>query len=224
MRKIYLIHVFVLSTLFTIKTSAQEVMAFATSNQGNAWLETSENTASDLVRLSATVIEDAIELFWETPNEQSISDYELQRSVNGATFVPIARFRPIGEESMGGAYLHLDESHFVDETVYYRVKSLSGDGRYEYSTVQIVDLQLTRTYIQLASGTNMQPNFISVNNETLDRSKSFKLLNSENQMVKSFKAELHQISVNCASLRSGIYFLSIPLKDGTYQVERFVKQ
>lgn len=176
MEKLYIVVVLSLVTSCSTTTIAQstKVQTISYRNTGES---IKNNNASDLVRLSVDKIEDAVELFWEAPDEQTISSYEIQRSANGELFESIAFFESIGEAGIGGAYLYLDESRFTNDIAYYRIKLLISNGQHEYSSVQIIDLQSIRKHTQLSSFTGIKPSIISANNKP-SLGKTSKLPNS----------------------------------------------
>lgn len=189
------------------------------------WIaEVDANTDLDFINFHAEMIEHAVELFWETPTEEKVSGYEVQRSINGSEYMRIAWMDAIGNSNRGGAYLHLDEQTFLSEMLYYRIKSMGTDGRFEYSAVQIVDVTANQLNIKLSSSFNVKPNIISLDRRELDTTKRLVLLNSQGQLVTYSGVYDRDTQLNLDNVPSGVYFVQIPLLDDEIRVEKVVKE
>lgn len=190
----------------------------------NNWLTEVDAAELDLIRFSAGMVDDVVELFWETPVEEKVTGYEVQRSINGGEYKSIAWMDAIGTRDAGGAYLHLDEQHFLSETLYYRIKSMGNDGRFEYSAVQIVNLKETQLNVKLSSSFNVKPNIITLDRRELDTSKRLLLLNSTGQIVTYSGVYDRDTQLSLDNVPSGVYFVQIPLVDDEIRVEKVVKE
>ncbi|MEM6699962.1 MAG: hypothetical protein AAF599_16285, partial [Bacteroidota bacterium] len=94
--------------------------------------------ANKAIQFTVDVLSDAIELFWEVSREQALAGYELQRAINSSNFEKVAWFTAVGEDEIGGTYLHLDENPYYKDVILYRIKAVRKDGQYLYSSTQIV--------------------------------------------------------------------------------------
>ncbi len=219
---------FVASTSSLLAQHAQPMLVSYTDQQeGNSttWIaEVDANTDLDFINFHAEMIENAVELFWETPTEEKVSGYEVQRSINGNEYTRIAWMDAIGNSNRGGAYLHLDEQNFLSEMLYYRIKSMGTDGRFEYSAVQIVDVKATQLNIKLSSSFNVKPNIISLDRRELDTTKRLVLLNSKGQLVTYSGVYDRDTQLNLDNVPSGVYFVQIPLLDDEIRIEKVVKE
>ncbi len=73
-------------------------------------------------------------LEWTTENEVKLSRYEIERSLNGATFVKLGEVAASGISNTQKRYVFAD--NFPNASYnYYRLKMIDNDGRYTYSNV-----------------------------------------------------------------------------------------
>jgi len=193
------------------------------SQQSEEWLETSTN-ASDAIHFSVEVFSNEVELFWEVNKESAVAGYELQRASNGENFHSIAWFNAIGEAEIGGSYLHLDDAPPLQETIQYRIKVIRKDGRYIYSSTQIIDLHLSRPIIDLSASDDIQPRFIAIDDTKLDTSKQIELLDTSGKTVLRLSPNGGKLSMDLSRLKQGVYFIKMALLDGEDKIERIVKQ
>lgn len=190
----------------------------------STWVTEVDASNLDLIQFHAEMVENAVELFWETPVEEKVVGYEVQRSINGDEFQRIAWTEAIGGSKIGGAYLHLDEQNFLSEILYYRIKSMGNDGRFEYSAVQIVDVQETQLNVKLSSSFNVKPNIISLDRRELDTTKRLLLLNSKGELVTYSGVYERDTKLSLDNMPTGVYFVQIPLLDDEIRVEKVVKE
>lgn len=193
------------------------------SNTDN-WRTEVDAAELDLISFSAGMVDEAVELFWETPVEEKVTSYEVQRSINGSEYQSIAQMDAIGTENAGGAYLHLDEQHFLSEILYYRIKSMGNDGRYEYSAVQIVNVKDVQLNVKLSSAFNVKPNIITLDRRELDTNKRLLLLNADGEIVTYSGVYDRDTQLSLDNVSSGVYYVQIPLLDDEIRVEKVVKE
>lgn len=81
-------------------------------------------------------------LNWQTASEQNNSHFEIERSFNGEDFISIGRVEGNGTTYDLSQYQFSEDINgntaFID-VVYYRLKQVDYDGKYEYSQVRILD-------------------------------------------------------------------------------------
>lgn len=213
-------------TLFAQQTHAALVSYTSEQEKTTStnWVAEVDAPELDLISFQAEMVENAVELFWETPIEEKIAGYEIQRSINGSEFKRIAWMEAIGGSNRGGAYLHLDQQNFLSEMLYYRVKSMGSDGRFEFSAVQIINVPDTQLNIKLSSSFDVQPNIISLDRRDLDTSKRLVLVNSSGEVVTYSGVYDRNTQLSLNNMPSGIYFVQIPLLDDEMRIEKVVKK
>ncbi|HNP22509.1 MAG TPA: PKD domain-containing protein [Panacibacter sp.] len=101
-------------------------------------------------------------LNWKSATEQNSSQYEVERSFDGARFDKIGAVKSMNNAT-GAAYQYRDDiSHTYVNNFYYRLKLVDKDGRYNYSNVVSVNVRgreekitvlgnLTNAYINIVT-------------------------------------------------------------------------
>ena len=96
----------------------------------------------------------AIQLIWNTANENDNSHFEVERSANGSSWQTIGTVAA-GTSSLTNSYTYTDESAPAVQTE-YRIRQVDFDGHYQYSTVVLVGTSANaaaRTTIFASGGT-----------------------------------------------------------------------
>jgi hypothetical protein len=87
-------------------------------------------------------VSDAVKVSWAIASEQSSHHFEVQRSINGSTFVTIGQVIALGNSTQAHTYAHLDQQAPIG-IVYYRLRQVDVDGTVIFSPV--VTLAATAT-------------------------------------------------------------------------------
>lgn len=87
--------------------------------------------------ISVTNKDDARIIFWNTLVEINIESYEVERSVDGISFMSIAKITAKGSNAN---YQFDDNYHSNSKTLFYRIKANNNNGSIEYSTVKHIYL------------------------------------------------------------------------------------
>ncbi len=104
---------------------------------------------SDLKYFAGKLISDGAELSWGLFQNQDISGYVLEFSVDQVSYTAIKTFGNLGEQEM-----HYDDKRKLDGTTYYRLKLIFMDGSGAYSPV----VPLTRADQSILQLLSLQPN------------------------------------------------------------------
>lgn len=170
----------------------------------------------ELKDFSARVEDEDVLLQWQTASEKDHSHFEVERSLDGSTFIPLGRIPSAGNSTTKQSYSYTDR-HAARElagTVYYRLKMIDIDHTYEYSPVQTVSLT-DRSFELLSISPNPFRETLSleiqaakaqlVEIELLDQQGTL-LLRQEEQLIPG----LPELSIReLDKLSPGIYFLRI---------------
>lgn len=139
--------------------------------------------AINLSGIKAVVVNSDIAVDWFVKNENTVSRYELERSVNGQNFSTIAT-----KQAVNASNSSLETYNWLDEKpaagiYYYRVKGISAFGEIAYS--ETVKVKIAKSSLQLY----VYPNPVANGNIGLQMTKmpagiySIKLMNTAGQVV-----------------------------------------
>ncbi len=86
-----------------------------------------------------------VKLSWKTASEFNNDRFEIERSKDGISFNKIGEIAGRGSSNVLQQYTFYDEQPLTGKN-FYRLKQVDMDGRFEYSTIQLVLLDDTRTF------------------------------------------------------------------------------
>ncbi len=169
-----------------------------------------------LLSFSANAIHSsAAALSWKVDQEINVNRYEIQRSLNGYNFTTVASVMATSEIASVKNYSFTDYFDPINSAVYYRLKIIDNDTKFEYSKVIVLQLRENNTNSSL----NIYPNpFNHYFNMTLQS--DFKedavmnIYNSKGQkyLQKSIKLSTGINSFNISNLNAlpaGIYIIDV---------------
>ncbi len=88
------------------------------------------------------------ELKWTTATEINNSHFEIERSFDSEnSFIKIGKVKGLGNSNLLKSYQYFDELNLMDisaTTIYYRLKQVDYDGKFEYSPVVSLNLNETK--------------------------------------------------------------------------------
>jgi len=152
----------------------------------------------------------SVDLRWITASEKNSAHFEIQRSVDGISFLNISRTVAAGNSNTEQVYYFKDEKPFFG-TSYYRLKQVDIDGSVTYSDV--VQVKLNRDYLT----PNVYPN--PVQNEhslTIDfgniSSASVEIhisdMSGKRVYSRTFEAGQNRFEIPVNGLASGMYVIN----------------
>jgi hypothetical protein len=195
-----------------------------------------ENTAFPLpvtlVQFTATQSQNDVMLNWATATETNSSHFIVERSVNGKTFEAVAKVKASGKSNSVINYRSFDENAFrvtASNTLYYRLKMVDNDGKYEYSKTAIVSIKDKKETAPLSVFPNpySDKTYLQVN-ATEAANANIAVVDITGKVVISYTEVVAEGSSvlslqQSETLRTGIYFVSIEV-NGIKQVAKLVKQ
>jgi len=163
-----------------------------------------------LLSFSAQKTDNSVLIKWQTTNEININRYEVESSSDGINFVKLGLVAA-GNSSSVVNYQLTDNSAWVSEVRYYRLKIIDNDGKYKYSNiVKLSNKQTGNISIYPNPVTNAF--IINLPDTKLIHSKAT-LSDANGKLVKNISINYQQQTVNISELSAGIYMLR--LADGT---------
>jgi Secretion system C-terminal sorting domain len=148
-------------------------------------------------------------LDWQTSTEYNTHHFDVERSLNGIDFVPIAALRANGNSNKVLDYQYVDREKASNKIVYYRLKSMDNDQHFEYSSIVALTFP-TLTTISASPNPFSQQLVVELQSkeegtvELLDI--SGRMLATE-QIAASEEGEIQQHTFNTADLATGIYLV-----------------
>ena len=92
-----------------------------------------------LISFKARIVDDKIQLDWQTAQEQNTSHFEIERGVDGHQFISIGEVKASGNTNMITNYQFVDE-HPSAQNNFYRLKMVDDDNSFKYSPILRVNI------------------------------------------------------------------------------------
>ncbi|MFN4083926.1 MAG: GEVED domain-containing protein [Bacteroidia bacterium] len=170
-----------------------------------------------LIRFTANKLNDDVMLNWVTSNEVNNSGFDVERSIDGVSFEPIAFIKGNGNTNHVVRYNHKDQNAFDKtgvNTLYYRLRQFDFDGSYNYSNVVSVN-----NYEPNEDKLNAYPN--PFNNDvqleifsTKDLSAELVITDIQGRMIATRKYNINN-GLNVVNIfelndaKAGVYFVKV---------------
>lgn len=155
---------------------------------------------------------------WEVADEIDVRGYEVERSTNGMRFETVGFVNAHGKP----VYSYTDVQP-VQGTVYYRVKNVDIDGKYEYSSI-------TRVTNKRASALKLFPmpaqQTVTLQHERITAQTTITLTTAEGRVVRQIRpvADTYQTQISLQDLKPGMYLLRLDNGQGTPEAIKLLKQ
>jgi hypothetical protein len=163
------------------------------------------------------------QLKWTTVNEENVSHFIIERSLDGKNYVPVAKVAARNNSS--NEYNYADPI-ILYNTVYYRLSITDIDGAHSYSPVRPVQASTKSASVQL--GPVPAKNTLVINttgfNPAIGRIQ-IQVLNSAGQLVKTASMQAGNLhSLDISSLGKGNYFIRLTGAGNYHSIHQFIKQ
>lgn len=183
----------------------------------------------ELVNLSAHKIKDDVLLTWATASENNAHYFDIERSVDGKTFVSASSVKANGNTSMLSKYNYTDISAFDhSDIVYYRLKMVDVDGTFEYSKTVSVSTNSTQEEIMSVYPNPFDDNFSIVFTAAGSAKVNVYIHDIYGKTVATFTQQAIEgsntiLANNLSNLKAGLYFIVLE-NNGQKQVVKLMKQ
>jgi hypothetical protein len=163
-------------------------------------------------------------LAWQTQDEQNNKGFELERRYpNQLDFEKIAFVTGANKD---GANKYQFNDYTIDlgiADVFYRLKQIDLDGKYNYSTTVRVQRKGSAKFIEYIS-TNGNSLLLRVNNAVGNRNISIRLLDVKGRLVKQLELSYITQQIDISKLAAGAYIIEITDRQKNRFTDRFIKQ
>lgn len=168
-----------------------------------------------------------VQLDWTTSMEKNVSHFVVQRSVDGSEYTDIGMIFTDGDSDAGRNYQFADNvKNFSKQTLYYRLKMVDLDAKFEYSPVRVIMMGSQKeTLTVLAYPNPVVDNLrITLPGSWQDNKVTIELVNTNGQMVKRLTNNRagQTETVDMRDLAVGLYVVRVSNGSET-AVQRIVK-
>lgn len=169
------------------------------------------------LKLTAKQIADIAILNWSTEQEINNDYFELEKSSNGLDFTFVSKTMSKGNNNSSQFYNYNDPITLYNQTIYYRLKIVDKNGRYEYSKiVKILPSKLMRETID-AIPTITSHSIDLYIHSNYNQKTNLIVYSTNGATVKTIPLRLikgvNTLKINLSEIASGLYFLSVKTKE-----------
>jgi len=196
---------------------------FAIGNWGNGSARAGGSPLATLTRVEASSAGNGATVGWRTAAETSTAGFEVQVSLDGASYRTLGFVAPAAGSSAAHDYTFLDPEAGLPGLRHYRLRQLAPDGSARLSGVRTLAIQaggsgevLSATPNPFSTSLTLHLNLPTAGPATL------RLTDAKGQLVRSqdlgaLPAGPSQTTLgNLASLPAGLYVLRVALPEATY--------
>lgn len=178
-------------------------------------IQAQTNTRVSLPYFSGQMADRVVNLSWQTNQEEGVSHFEIQRSINGTDFTPVASITAIAQKATTQTYFQRDDLFMMlQQYVHYRIRIIGNDGSEQFSrTLSIATRSVASQELKLYPVPCRSVMNIQVNLNQAERGRIL-ILNQQGALVNSynysFRKGMNQIALQqIAALAPGQYILQV---------------
>jgi hypothetical protein len=166
-------------------------------------------------------------LNWSTDIEKDVSHFVIEKSLNGKDYTDAGVLFTDGNSALRKDYSFKDDIKAITSgLVYYRLKIVDMDGKYEQSAVRIIRIDADNATGSITVYPNPVANEIRVTlaNNWQDKTVNIQIINASGQSIKRISNTIpgQTATVNVSALAPGLYMVQV--SDGTETaIRRFIK-
>ena len=162
----------------------------------------------ELISFNAHADKDKNILDWKTATEINNDHFEIQRSVDAKNWTPIGDMPGHGTTNTEEFYSFVDASAnaLASSVVYYRLKQVDNNGKFEYSEIRKISTSQTENYFKLYPNPAKDMLNISFNGT---ENRTVRIFNMNGECVYTSLNEYTQKQIDISSLTSGMYILKV---------------
>ncbi|WP_207434133.1 T9SS type A sorting domain-containing protein [Sabulibacter ruber] len=180
----------------------------------------------ELISFAASQQTTGVQLRWATASEKDNDFFQVERSLDAKNFVSIGQVKGNGTSNVLQNYSFTDATAPAG-TVYYRLKQVDFDGKFEYSKVIAVKADgKTSVQASLEVKPNPTPGKLFLTASNLEGAGSVTLLHTSGKAVSTQEVQVvagQPLELDLSKLSPGVYILQLKTSTGT-AVTRIVKQ
>jgi hypothetical protein len=160
-------------------------------------------------------------LTWQVDDVQNVKGFEIEKSNDGIRFEKIGFVAENGttNPTQSYAFYHVLPSFGgAGGGLYYRLKIVDNDGRFDYSKIIFLENKKGQNTIVIYPTIVEHTLIIHTFNQKI---KTATIFNANGQIIQSFQNIENELNVQ--DLPKGVYFLALETENQMTEVKRFVK-
>lgn len=180
-------------------------------------------------KFEAAKISNLVELTWNTYNELNSSVYQVERSTNNMDYQLIGEVKAAGNSSKEINYSFVDQKPDMEHINYYRIKEVDNDGKYVYSEIRNVLMDMIANvdanHILTVIPNPAVDNILIRSNQMVDAKYEVNIYNIEGKLVKrygSINSSDGRMELNVSELSYGTYIIKAVNANGVNLSAKFM--
>ncbi|MCP4521096.1 MAG: T9SS type A sorting domain-containing protein [Cytophagales bacterium] len=170
----------------------------------------------EFISFDAKLIEDEVQLEWQTASEINNKEFIIERSIDGITWEEIATIEGNGTSNSVNSYQAIDANP-IEGTSFYRLQQVDYDGTTDYSSiVDIANIGSLELVVYPNPSEGLFQIEVSGNAENLENIKVYLTDIYGQQALVETQVDGNIISVNATEFTAGIYFVELKTNNDSY--------
>ena len=208
-------------SLTTVQWNDFEVEEATTANSAGSVLNVSDvNLPVTLSSFNAVKEGNSASLFWATTEETNSDYFEVQRSGNGKSWLPIGTVFSHGESAVLRHYTFTDGTPITGQN-YYRLKMVDNDNTFAYSRIENLDFGQGIAVLY----PNPTSDQLTLREEDIPNITRVEIISQDGKVLYDQQRDERntQNKIDVKNFRSGVYVVRLTRKDHTVASVKIVK-
>ncbi len=184
-----------------------------------------EKVMTSLIDFSAHIRNGFTELIWEVPEEDYITGYQVERSVNGKAFKTIDYVEALGKKGELTTYLAADADIFPNENLYYRITATGKKKVIETSPIRHLKVPGADWTLEILNERGTLPR-LCIRSNFNDRI-TLTVFDAEGQKLftrqQEIKSGVNTSDIDLSAYPKGIYLISLTNSENRSWTKKVVK-
>ena len=162
----------------------------------------------DLIHFNVDLQPEEISFEWMTLSEKNASHFEIEYSSDAVLFEKIAVVKAKGQSTEMTKYQKNIPNHFDETGLYFRLKSVDGNGDFSYSPIVFLSYDIRSSF---KVGPNPSANGVFVIKQGIRSGSSFQfeIYNTKGVLVKKGQLNQTQTEIDLSEYGSGMHLLHL---------------
>lgn len=171
---------------------------------GNFIVSNSTSLPLTLLSFNASLVDKKAKLYWQTSNEFNLKHFEVERSDDAITFIPIGTI--ISRNLTGPNSYDFTDANALGSITYYRLKSVNTDGSFSYSKTISVS---SKSANKLSIYPNPSLSIVNVTHENASSDAAIEVYSIGGKKIIIYKPleGTNQTRIDVSSLPAGSYII-----------------